>query len=144
MRDAEHARYRLIRAGGAALGAETRHITKIERGAGPRHWEAANKKQSNNKPEDEAHSEGGAPKRARDCGGTCGGVFRNRMAAENEAAKNIKIKIRRRLKRLENIIKNATINEKRAALTDGRWDGTGERWGHRGSGRGAETRHITK
>ena len=25
----------------------------------------------------------------RHCGGTCGGVFRNRMAAENEATKNI-------------------------------------------------------
>ena len=53
-----------------------------------------------------------------------GGVFRNRMAAENEATKNKKIKIRHRLKRLENIIKNATINEKRAASTEGRWDGT--------------------
>ncbi len=59
MRDAEHGRYRLIRAGGAALGAEMRHIAKIERGTGPRHWEAANKKQSNNKPEDEDHGEGG-------------------------------------------------------------------------------------
>ena len=35
-------------------------------------------------------------------------MFRNRT--ENEATKNIKIKIRRRLKLLENIIKNATIN----------------------------------
>jgi len=60
-------------------------------------------------------------------------MFRNRMAAENEATKNIKIKIRRRLKRLENIIKNATINEKRAASTEGRWDGTRERRGRRGS-----------
>ena len=63
------------------------------------------------------------------CGG---GVFRNRMAAENEATKNIKIKIRRRLKRLENIIKNATINKKRAASTEGRWDGTRERRGPQG------------
>ena len=61
-----------------------------------------------------------------------GGVFCNRMAAENEATKNIKIKIRRRLKRLENIIKNATINEKRAASTEGRWDGTRERRGPQG------------
>ncbi len=37
-------------------------------------------------------------------------MFCNRMAAENEGKKNIKIKIRRRLKLLENIIKNATIN----------------------------------
>ena len=60
-------------------------------------------------------------------------MFRNRMAAENEATKNIKIKIRRRLKRLENIIiKNATINEKRAASTEGRWDGTRERRGPQG------------
>jgi hypothetical protein len=44
VRDAKRAGYRLIRAGGAALGAETRHIAKIERGTGPRHWEAANKK----------------------------------------------------------------------------------------------------
>ena len=75
---------------------------------------------------------GGAPERARDRGGMCGGVFRNRMAAENEATKNIKIKIRRRLKRLENIIKNATINKKRAASTVGRWDGTREQWGLQG------------
>ncbi len=59
VRDAEHAGYRLISAGGAALGAEMRHIAKIERGTGPRHWEAANKKQSNNKPEDDARGEGG-------------------------------------------------------------------------------------
>ncbi len=58
------------------------------------------------------------------CGG---GVFCNRMAMENEATKNIKIKIRCRLKRLENIIKNATINKKRAASMEGRWDGTRER-----------------
>jgi hypothetical protein len=37
-------------------------------------------------------------------------MFCNRMAAENEGTTNIKIKIRRRLKRLENILKNATIN----------------------------------
>ena len=44
VRDAKRAGYRLFRAGGAALGAETRHIAKIERGTGPKHWEAANKK----------------------------------------------------------------------------------------------------
>ncbi len=41
------------------------------------------------------------------CGG---GMFCNRMAAENEGTKNIKIKIHRRLKRMENILTNATIN----------------------------------
>ncbi len=45
-----------------------------------------------------------------------GGVFRNRMAAENEAMKKIKNKIPRRLKRLENIIKNATINKKTSSI----------------------------
>ncbi len=51
-------------------------------------------------------------------------MFRNRMAAENEATKNIKIKIRRRLKRLENIIKNATIKQKTSSIDGGEmgWD----------------------
>jgi hypothetical protein len=44
------------------------------------------------------------------------------MAAENQATKNIKNKLPCRLKRLENFIKNATINKKRAASTEGRWD----------------------
>jgi hypothetical protein len=44
------------------------------------------------------------------------------LAAANEATKNIKIKIRRDLKRLQNALKNATINKKRAALMEGRWD----------------------
>ena len=68
------------------------------------------KKQSNNKPENEARGEGGHRRwRATVTECVCGGgMFRSRT--ENEATKNIKIKIRRRLKRLENIIKNATIN----------------------------------
>ena len=79
----------------------------------------------------------------RDRGGMCvGGVFRNRMAAKNEATKIIKIKIRRRLKWLENVIKNATINEKQAASMEGRWDGTREQRGPQGErlGGGGELR----
>ncbi len=51
-------------------------------------------------------------------------AFCNRLAVANEATKNIKIKIRRDLKRLQNVVKNATINKKRAALMEGRWDET--------------------
>jgi len=53
-----------------------------------------------------------------------GGVFRNRMAAENEAMKNIKIKIRRRLKRLENIIKKCNNQRKTSSIDGGEmgWD----------------------
>jgi hypothetical protein len=62
-----------------------------------------------------------------------GGAFRNRLATANQATKNIKIKIRRGLRWLQNNMKNATINQKRAALTDGRWNGMRERQGRRGS-----------
>jgi len=41
-----------------------------------------------------------------------GGAFRNRLAAANQAMKNIKIKIRRGLRWLQNDMKNATINQK--------------------------------
>ena len=44
------------------------------------------------------------------------------------ATKNIKIKIRRGLTRLQNVLKNATINEKRAASMKGRRDGMRARW----------------
>ena len=44
------------------------------------------------------------------------------------ATKNIKIKIRRGLTRLQNVLKNATINKKRAALMKGRRDGMRARW----------------
>ena len=44
------------------------------------------------------------------------------------ATKNIKIKIRRGLTRLQKVLKNATINEKRAALMKGRRDGMRARW----------------
>ncbi len=57
-----------------------------------------------------------------------GGGFRNRLAAANEATKNIKIKIRRGLKRLQNVVKNAKINKKRAASMEGRRDGTRAQW----------------
>ena len=57
-----------------------------------------------------------------------GGAFRNRLVVANEATKNIKIKICRGLKRLQNIVKNATINKKRAASMEGRWYGTRARW----------------
>ncbi len=89
MRGAEHARYGLIRAGGAALGAETRHVAKIERGAGPRHWEAANKKQSNKKPEDEARGEGGHRRERATVAERVGVCFAT-VWSENEATKNIK------------------------------------------------------
>ncbi len=78
MRNAEHTQFSLICAGGAALGAKTQHIVKIERGAGPRHWEAANKKSNNNQ-----------RMRLAARGGTEEGT-RNRMATKNEATKNIK------------------------------------------------------
>ncbi len=79
-----------------------------------------------------------------------GGGFRNRLAAANEATKNIKIKIRRGLKRLQNVEKNATINNKTSGI-DGRekgWDEStmegagGARFGRLGGnrvGRGGET-----
>jgi hypothetical protein len=71
---------------------------------------------------------------ARDCGGKYGGgAFRNCLAAANEATKNQKIKIRRGLRWLQNNMNIATINQKRAALTNGRWGGTRERWGRRGN-----------
>ena len=41
-----------------------------------------------------------------------GGAFCNRLAAANQAMKNIKIKIRRGLRWLQNDMKNATINQK--------------------------------
>ena len=41
-----------------------------------------------------------------------GGAFCNRLAAANQAPKNIKIKIRRVLRWLQNDMKNATINQK--------------------------------
>ena len=63
----------------------------------------------------------------RDCGGTYGGK-RIASAAANEAKKYIKIKLRRGLKRLQNVVKNATINKKRAASMEGRWDETRELW----------------
>ncbi len=44
------------------------------------------------------------------------------------ATKNIKIKIRRGLTWLQNVLKNATINEKRAASMKGRRDGMRARW----------------
>ena len=44
------------------------------------------------------------------------------------ATKNIKIKIRRGLTPLQNVLKNATINEKRAASMKGRRDGMRARW----------------
>ena len=65
--------------------------------------------------------------KARNCGETYGGgrfviVWRPQMAT-----KNIKIKIHRGLRWLQNDMKNATINQKRAALMDERWDVTSER-----------------
>jgi hypothetical protein len=51
-----------------------------------------------------------------------GEAFCNRLAAANEAMKNIKIKIHHDLKQLQNVVKNATINKKRAALMEERWD----------------------
>ena len=71
--------------------------------------------------------EGGRPWR-----NVWGGAFCNRMAAANEATKNIKIKIRRGLKWPQNVEQNATINNKNAASMDGRWDGTRERRGAQG------------
>jgi hypothetical protein len=62
-----------------------------------------------------------------------GGAFRNRLAAAIQATKNIKIKTRRGLRWLQNNMKNATINQKRAALMDRRWNGTRERRGRWGS-----------
>jgi len=62
-----------------------------------------------------------------------GGAFCNRLSAANEAMKNIKIKIRRGLKRLQNVVKKATINKKRAVSVEGRWDGTRDDGGRRGS-----------
>ncbi len=49
------------------------------------------------------------------------GVFHNRMAEANEATKNIKIKIRRGLRWLQNDIRNAKINknERRQYTGDG-------------------------
>ena len=44
-------------------------------------------------------------------------MFRNRT--ENEATKNIKIKIRRRLKRLENIIKKRNNQRKTSSINGG-------------------------
>ena len=61
-----------------------------------------------------------------------GGAFRNRLAAANQATKNIKIKIHRSLRWLQNNMKKATINQKQAALMDGRWNGTRERQGAQG------------
>ena len=57
-----------------------------------------------------------------------GGGFCNRLAAANEATKNIEIKIRCGLKRLQNVVKNATIDKKPAASMEGRRDGTRARW----------------
>ena len=61
-----------------------------------------------------------------------GGAFCNHLAAANEATKNINNKKRRGLRWLQNNVKNATINQKRAASMDGRWDGTRERRGAQG------------
>ena len=55
------------------------------------------------------------------------GAFHNRMAEANDVTKNIKIKIRRGLRWLQNDVRNATINQKRAASIYGRWDVMSER-----------------
>jgi hypothetical protein len=55
-----------------------------------------------------------------------GWAFNNCLAAANEVTKNLKIKIRRGHRWLQNDVKNTTINEKRVALIYGRWDVTSE------------------
>jgi hypothetical protein len=57
-----------------------------------------------------------------------GEACRNRLVVANEVTKNIKIKKSCGLKRLQNIVKKATINTKRAASMDERWYGTRARW----------------
>jgi hypothetical protein len=57
-----------------------------------------------------------------------GGGFCNHLAAAKEATKKIKIKIRRGLNWLQNVVKNVTINKKRAASMERRWDGTRAGW----------------
>jgi hypothetical protein len=79
-----------------------------------------------------------------------GWAFNNCLAAANEATKNLKIKIRRGLRWLQNDVRNTTINQKRAASMEERWDVTSEQWGVQGEcnsiifgvnelGRGVET-----
>ena len=53
-----------------------------------------------------------------------GWAFNNCLAAANEATKKLKIKI--------DDVRNTTINQKRAALTDEMWDVTSEGWGAQG------------
>ncbi len=79
-----------------------------------------------------------------------GWAFNNCLVVANEATKNLKIKICRGLRWLQNDVRNTTINQKRAALMDERWDVTSEQWGVQGEhnsivlgvielGRGVET-----
>ncbi len=57
-----------------------------------------------------------------------GGSALQLFGGGNEATKNVKIKICRGLRWLQNDIKNTAINQKRAALTEERWDLIRARW----------------
>jgi hypothetical protein len=60
------------------------------------------------------------------------GAFCHRLAAANEATKNMQIKIHRGLRWPQNDLKNTTTNQKRAALTEGGYDWMRERGGVQG------------
>ena len=75
---------------------------------------------SNNKSEDEAGNKGGHHRGRATMVECVEGAFRNSMAAANEATKHLKTKICCGHKRLQNVVKNTTINKKRAALMEGR------------------------
>ncbi len=61
-----------------------------------------------------------------------GWAFHNCLVAANEGTKNLKIKIRRGLRWLQNDVRNTTIKQKQAASMDERWDVTSEQWGAKG------------
>ncbi len=68
-----------------------------------------------------------------------GGGFRNRLAAANDATNNIKIKIRRGLKQLQNVVKNATNKQKNERP---QWKRSGMGQEHDGGRRGREIRSL--
>ncbi len=61
-----------------------------------------------------------------------GWAFNNCLVAANEAMKILKIKLRHGLRWLQNDVRNTTINQKRAASMDERWDVTSEQRGVQG------------
>jgi len=72
------------------LGAETRHIAKIERGTGPRHWEAANKNKATINQRMRLAARGGTKEGAQLWRNVWGCVSQPYGSEKNEATKNIK------------------------------------------------------